>query len=54
MSYKETLNLQPLPEEVYDKIWQDVWNSASNDDTDEDLCQEHTRLCVEYTNNLNK
>ena len=47
------VNIDQLSEDRFDKIWKDVWNNATNDDTDEDLRQEHNRLCIEYLETKN-
>ena len=42
--------IKEVNDDVSEQIWKYVWDNADNDDTDDDLCNEHTDLCNRYEN----
>ena len=37
-----------MNEDISEQIWEYVWDNADNEDTDEDLCQEHSDWWKKY------
>lgn len=42
------MKTRKLTEDISEQIWKYIWDNSSNEDTDEDLCNEHTMYCEKY------